>query len=756
MAEVTNKTEFVKEIGTLKEKFERIKTHTDKVPLFKESNDIKQFYHTNERLIESLDNPIFQVCLAGRLSAGKTFLLKYILGKENIGLKSEETATTAVPTYIRHGEEKAIVHYMSADKRKELLRDYIDDIAQSHSLSEERREELKSASINALSSKLNKVKEESLNDGKRLSDSFKYIEILIKKWKHKVGQSPNVTLEQAFELTNKNEESVVLDRIDLFLPDLPYDENIILVDLPGVGAENIRHEKETQKLVLDPESKAFVFVFETTGVDDGTFSKLISIINNKKQSVSDSFWILNKWNEDSENQKLDEHFKGNLSKGGINILDSRFFIAPRFDGMPSDEFKEAVNTIKIELFRYLTTDVYQEFKDKIERKYRELTHIIKQLLVTNSDVTMFDHDKEIFAQRHLIASEIFEKWKQKLEKDLKEVHKLADQQIVENPLFSEENINQAKDTVDSNISTPEAIEFYDETSRLHKNDHEKRWTDLIKYLMDVANPGEVIREILVSNATHEIYPNLQKNWEVVKLPISHLGITFSLPETLINRIENILGRDKVVQKVETIVDVSVMDYTENYRKEIERKLQKPAAVNQASLINKAKSEKIKDVEVPSSFEEIYNTVMNDANKLKDQAEKIAKQHPELLKSKKADDNVSYAVEFVKAASKDYLKNKREFINKTFVFSIKNLHKEIREKLFELTNDNIFSTELRHHIGYYAYDNFSDKELEMKKREIEAIKELAKVVGIATPLLESKSIEQANGSKKTEKSNTNKK
>jgi len=155
-----------------------------------------------------------------------------------------------------------------------------------------------------------------------------------------------------------------MSKIDVYLNDLPYDPAVVLVDLPGLGSNNINHERITRNHAFEASTKAFIFIFAPKKLADSKAFQFIAEINNNKRILDKSFWVVNMWDEVKEDEKgLENSFKDGLDNCNISYSDSRFFktsAIEKMNNLPSP-LANNVDVLRNKFFHYLTSQIFEEF-----------------------------------------------------------------------------------------------------------------------------------------------------------------------------------------------------------------------------------------------------------------------------------------------------------------------------------------------------------------------------------------------------------
>ena len=273
-----------------------------------------EYIENKKYIIPKLENPEFPVAFIGQFSAGKSVVVNALIGRY---LLPENTkSTTAVPTIIKksdNGEEYFKVYYLDSKGKNELKDLYIEEIVKgfSNSISEKIDiNVLKDSDKNILISKIESYIKEDVNKSFSGGNLFEELKKLISKWSNEKDQNieivDNLNDLSNYIVENDNSNIILVDRVEIFLKDLNISEKMVIVDLPGVGVINPRHKKITENYVKN-DAKAFVSVGKANNLIEGEEKNLYDKINSLDQSVfSRAFWLINQWDNLSEQQKKEE------------------------------------------------------------------------------------------------------------------------------------------------------------------------------------------------------------------------------------------------------------------------------------------------------------------------------------------------------------------------------------------------------------------------------------------------------------------
>ncbi len=293
--------------------------------------DLATFVYGKKALVNKLKNPEFNIVFLGSFSSGKSTLINALLEME---LLPESTkATTAVPTFIRFrdnvdADKAATVSFLNVAAINQLRDLYIDEITKQYGL-KKLKETLEGKPLNEQITELEKQKTKAnqlIKSDTKLFDEFKK---LLNGWENK---RPDVLIpieELGNYVAEDNDDILFVDKVDINVKQVKesIDPRIVLVDLPGLGVSNPRH-REFTKRVVEETSKAIIVCMKPKHLLEGEEIQLISSISKSHpQILKRAFWIINQWDQLTEEQKTEEE-QNLLSKtksSGIDIDLSRVY-----------------------------------------------------------------------------------------------------------------------------------------------------------------------------------------------------------------------------------------------------------------------------------------------------------------------------------------------------------------------------------------------------------------------------------------------
>lgn len=272
--------------------------------------DIANFVFGKKALVNKLKNPEFNIVFLGSFSSGKSTLINALLEME---LLPESTkATTAVPTFIRfkdnvEADKAAKVSFLNVTAKNQLRDLYIDEITKQYGL-KKLKESLEGKPLMDQITELEKQKTKAnqlIKSDTKLFDEFKK---LLNGWEIK---RPDVFIsidELGNYVAEDNDDILFVDKVVINVQQVKenIDPRIVLVDLPGLGVSNPRHREFTKRIV-EETSKAIIVCMKPKHLLEGEEIQLISSISRSHpQILKRAFWIINQWDQLTDEQKIEE------------------------------------------------------------------------------------------------------------------------------------------------------------------------------------------------------------------------------------------------------------------------------------------------------------------------------------------------------------------------------------------------------------------------------------------------------------------
>lgn len=296
------------------------------LPYLSAGEAFKLFAERKRHWLERLKSPEFPVAFLGAFSAGKSTIINAVLGDDI--LPQATKSFTAIPTLIsRSNPRRAVIHYLGEAEREELKQLYIEEL--SKELRQPVGDYLK-LDRGELLRRLEKDIEHYTNQlgafGKQ--KFFDELKTLVEGWRKLSGAIKEIDLSELQNYVTEDYQDVLfVDKVEIFLPDVDIPENVILVDLPGLGVVNPRHRKLTKSYV-ENDAKAFVIAMKVFHLLEGEEIELLAEIHGQRKRVLQrAFWAINQWDVLTAKQKREElaNFEQKIDSYGFQIAKDRVF-----------------------------------------------------------------------------------------------------------------------------------------------------------------------------------------------------------------------------------------------------------------------------------------------------------------------------------------------------------------------------------------------------------------------------------------------
>ena len=296
------------------------------LPYLEVPEDFKIFIQKKRSWLERLKSPEFPVAFLGAFSAGKSTIINAVLGDDI--LPQATKSLTAIPTLIRKGKtNKAILSYLTEAERLELKDLYLEELSKELRTSADTYKSLGRAEVLArLSGDIERQRSQygSFNKQK----FFDELKVLVEGWDKLSGATREITLDELPNYVTEDYPDVLfVNQAEIYLSDVNIPDNVVLVDLPGLGVVNPRHRKVTKSYV-ENEAKAFVISMKVFHLLEGEEIELLAEIHSQRRRVLQrAFWVINQWDVLSAKQKKEEiqNFEQKIEHYGFQITRDRVF-----------------------------------------------------------------------------------------------------------------------------------------------------------------------------------------------------------------------------------------------------------------------------------------------------------------------------------------------------------------------------------------------------------------------------------------------
>ena len=388
-----------------------------------------------DKYIEDSKSPVYQIAVVGAIKAGKSTLINTLIGHDILSV--DVTPETATLTKIKHSKNNSLnIKFYKRDEWDKIWKDANDKNAETF------LEEYKL--LNA-----NEVKEEYLGKSELNLSYFSFEELKedIEKW-----------------TSSKRKEHYFVKEIEIGLTDLELDEQIALVDTPGLN-DTIEYRSNITKEYIDSANAVIVCVNAKTlrSEEYNTITKVFSRAKYRKNKiyvVGTQLDILNS-KEDWEKQKEEwiKYLKsdscfGNETKareGLIGVSAYAYSIANKITNKISH--KDIYQLVKT---GFLTGDEYEELlehSDDIGRIEKTKNNIIsssniKLLNLIIKEKLLEDFNTEIsksFIERYKILKNEINNFRLEHQKILEEKRSAIEKDSLELERKLEEEENKIKE-----------------------------------------------------------------------------------------------------------------------------------------------------------------------------------------------------------------------------------------------------------------------------------------------------------------------
>jgi hypothetical protein len=295
-------------------------------PYLDVTDDFKAFVNRKRTWLERLNSPEFPVAFLGAFSAGKSTIINAVLGDDI--LPQATKSFTAIPTLIRKGgSNRAVIHYLSENAREELKNLYVEEL--SKELHKSRDAYVYTSKIELLQTLERDIEHHKSQFGSfNKQKFFDELKSLIEGWSKLIGTEKEIALAELPNYVTEDYKDVLfVDKAEVYLTDVKIPENVVLVDLPGLGVVNPRHRKVTKSYV-ENDAKAFVIAMKVFHLLEGEEIELLAEIHSQRKRVLQrAFWVINQWDVLSGRQKKEEllNFEQKIEHYGFRIVKNRVF-----------------------------------------------------------------------------------------------------------------------------------------------------------------------------------------------------------------------------------------------------------------------------------------------------------------------------------------------------------------------------------------------------------------------------------------------
>ncbi|TAN46925.1 MAG: hypothetical protein EPN21_18985 [Methylococcaceae bacterium] len=688
-------------------------------------DDFKYFISRKRNWLERLKSPEFPVAFLGAFSAGKSTIINAVLGDDI--LPQATKSFTAIPTLIRKGAaNRAVIHYLGQGEREELRGLYVEEL--SKELRKPADVYLKLEKTELLKRLGHDIEQHRSQYGSfNKQKFFDELKELIEGWNKLIGAVKEVPLaELSSYVTEDYSDVLFVDKAELYLAGVNIPENVVLVDLPGLGVVNPRHRKVTKSYV-ENDAKAFVIAMKVFHLLEGEEIELLAEIHSQRKRVLQrAFWVINQWDVLSIQHKKEElaNFEDKINHYGFHIAKDRVFrvsalnylllkliqdgkleksgkIREHVDALQKaigkiPERAEAESYIKsleeaksfalfrTHLFEYLTNTAKAEFLDEARSEYLDLAGRLREKL--EPMYQMYKNKNDDGMKNSFIAGEL-----SKRQDDI--VRFLCD--------TVEDHIMHLRTEI-----LPE-FEFWREEDQTHLAEQIVQTIDGVdrKSLRNQLLKG-LDSHSVISRLPHKIEENLRiqstfrdqlqrlLDEQIVRQYLRQLLDAISqvdaLPEDLMAGLRDKLSGRDMLNRLKGMCDVFLFDYgniIDELGRAIMTNLSSGDSRHEQDIVDLVQKNADAALEVAKSLhligpnDSVKHMLSLGLDKLTKVYGQLAGAKAALAAPRKVSD-IDYALDYYKTGLLDYTRKQQEQINKYARRGIKNYFEELEEDLLD--------------------------------------------------------------------------
>lgn len=449
----------------VKQKTEKIFEDFDKVSKLlskpeKRSNNFKKlellFNSKNRALsLSSFNESKHHLCFIGAYSVGKSTFINALIGRGEELLKEQnEKSTTAFPTYIYAADtdkEYAEIAYLSVDERKKLLNFYLTELPD--------KDWAVDLDVKQISVELvEKEKYWSDNNIKFKGTVLSGLKNLLNNWENNVGETKHLDdINEIKCYIEEFEESIIISSANLYLNANIFGgrKDIVLVDLPGLDAQNPRHYDVTKRFAIDDaKARAYIVVTIPDRIENNTVNDFfLKATSNQNADIEKAFWIINKCDgiPTEDIPKTKQSLLDFTANNRIKVYEDRVFMvsAKMHKERQENELSIAIDRFRDKLINYLQKNFDEELLKNWNNQYLNLkNHLINFLKPRFENYDgMTDDDKKLYIEDEIV-DERFEEWQFALSESIKNVSQIIDEKINKLMFFDEITLSKLKEKID--------------------------------------------------------------------------------------------------------------------------------------------------------------------------------------------------------------------------------------------------------------------------------------------------------------------
>lgn len=562
----------------IKTKFDQLFSVYDKVRKVVNTSDLNDFntvrpFFEEKRkpITEALKNQNFYIAFIGPYSTGKSTFLNALFHKDFLP-ENDEKATTAFPTYIHtvkdSNEEKAIISYYSEKERNELKKFYLEKVNKEIKLNE-KIEDLMSLTTEELLDKIANQKEELENSDETYNEKLvKALEKLLSYWEEELDNlKEETTIEESKDFVESNEKSIIIKQIELYVcNNIVSLSDIVLVDLPGVDADNPRHYEVTKRFTMDAgKAHAFVVITSPNKIENDTLNDYLRELSKKARQLERAFWVVNRCDDHNNPENAKLSLKDKIIGNKIDIIEDRLYatsaklykMSKEGNAIPSDKqaIVDAVDTLRDALTDYLSNNVFREFYDSQEKEYNLLKKRLLNFLAPRS-LHYADISEEELKELTLmeVVDEKLYNWFSFQKKTQHDVIFEIKKELNNFQFFDEERNSSIKNKISEILSQMTDDEVFAATSQF-KDINKIEKDEIVKFIRQQIPLNDFIRSEFQQNLeSGYLYDILQRPKDLLAEEIENIE------NPVFKDIDTVLQNTNLKYRLEGLCDAFLIDY----------------------------------------------------------------------------------------------------------------------------------------------------------------------------------------------------
>jgi GTPase Era involved in 16S rRNA processing len=562
----------------LSAKFEKLYKTYETIKRVVQSTDntdfriVKSLFEEKKQILKNLKDRNFYIAFIGPYSTGKSTFINALFNRDFLP-ENDEKATTAFPTFIysveKAEDEKAIIHYHKEKQREELKKFYLKEVKKEIRL-HEKIEDLLELSNEELLEKIQTQKQELETSEMTYNENIvKSLERLIKYWDDEIDNTKQVvTVEESKKFVENNEKSIIIDSIDIYLfNNIVVSKDIVLVDLPGVDADNPRHYEVTRKFTIESgNADAFVVITSPNKIENDTLNTYLRELSKRSRQLEKAFWVVNRC-DDNDNPELAKlALKDKVEDNRINLIEERLFATSaklyksKMQGIsiPQDKIAivDAVDNLRATLSEYLKNKVFKEFLDSIEKDFQNLKRKLSDFLQPRSlqfDIPT-DEIKDLIIVNHV--DEKIQRWIAEQRDNQKQVLLELKEELNVFFFFDRDVVKEIKSTIERDlkaIPNDRILVEISQTKDINRTEKE----EVVRFLRKKIPLNELIRgEFYSSLENGSLREFLERPKQLIKNEIEQIE------NPIIKDIDEILTDKNLRYRLEGLCDAALQHYAD--------------------------------------------------------------------------------------------------------------------------------------------------------------------------------------------------